>query len=212
MKRILKITTVTFFACLITMTALKAQEKKNEQHIKIVVVDKLGTKIELDTIIKDSPLTDSIKLKNGEVFYLRKHGSAGTIKHIHGDGKNDGNVIIIRRGARYFGEGSGGKVMSWSSAEGDSKGRIIYINEGTEGLKDGEKTFDVKVKTNKSGETIEKTKYVLAKDGMVISVEGNDEAKVKDLVKDIETKLDVNKEGTTTKPVVKEDTKKSIKK
>jgi hypothetical protein len=213
MKRILKIATVTFLACLIPSTAIKAQEKKNEQHIKIVVADKSGTKIELDTLIKGSSLADSIKLKNGEVIYLRKHGVVGTIKHIEGDENNDGDIIIIRGGGKHFVEGCGGRVMSWSSSEGESGGkRIIYINEETEGLKDGEKTFDVKVKTDKSGETVEKTKYVLAKDGMVISIEGNDEAKVKDLVKDIETKLDVSKEGTTTKTVVKEETKKSIKK
>jgi hypothetical protein len=41
---------------------------------------------------------------------------------------------------------------------------------------------------------MEKMKYVIAKDGMVISVEGNDEAKVKDMVKDIESKLKVGKE------------------
>jgi hypothetical protein len=247
MKRILKIATVTSLACLIPITAIKSQDKKNEQHIKIVVADKSGTKIELDTLIKGSPLADSIKLKNGEVIYLRKHGSVGTIKHIEGDKGTmvvtvtsdnegdektvkeikvisgdsvkiihtdvDGDVIIMKKGGKYFEEGCGGRVMSWSSVGGGTKGKsIIYFNEGTEGLKDGEKTFNVEVKTDKSGETIEKTKYVLAKDGMVISIEGNDEAKVKDLVKDIETKLDVKKEGTTTKPVVKEETKKNVKK
>ena len=40
---------------------------------------------------------------------------------------------------------------------------------------------------------MEKTKYVIAKDGMVISIEGNDEAKVKEIVKDVESKLGVSK-------------------
>src|ERR1035437_10934366 len=37
--------------------------------------------------------------------------------------------------------------------------------------------------------TIEKTRYVIAKDGMVVTVEGNDETKTKELVKEIENKL-----------------------
>ena len=53
---------------------------------------------------------------------------------------------------------------------------------------------------------------MLAKDGMVISIEGNDEAKVKDLVKDIESKMGVSKSPTNTKPVAKEQVKKTLKK
>ena len=79
-------------------------------------------------------------------------------------------------------------------------------------MKDGEKIFNVEVKTDDSGNEVEKTKYVLAKDGMVISIEGNDEAKVKDLVKEIESKMGVNKAGTTGKQAVKEETKKTVRK
>ena len=47
---------------------------------------------------------------------------------------------------------------------------------------------------------------------MVVSVEGNDEAKVKELVKDIESKLGVNKDDKNPKKVIKEETKKTTKK
>ena len=33
---------------------------------------------------------------------------------------------------------------------------------------------------------VEKTKYVIAKNGMVVTIEGNDEARAKELVKEIE--------------------------
>jgi hypothetical protein len=39
--------------------------------------------------------------------------------------------------------------------------------------------------------TVNKTKYVIAKDGMVVTVEGNDEARAKDLLKVIENELGV---------------------
>jgi hypothetical protein len=125
----------------------------------------------------------------------------------------DKEEVIVIKGGKHIIEGKGGDVMFWSSDEtGPKCKRIIYINEGEAGLKDGEKTFNIEVKTDDSGNKVEKTKYVLAKDGMVISIEGIDEAKVNDLAKDIESKLGVNKTGTSEKPVVKAETKKTVKK
>ncbi len=245
MKRIVKIGFIFFLAFLIPAGVLNAQEKKNEQRIKIVVADKSGTKVEIDTLITGSGSADSIKLKNGEVIYLSNHGAVGTIKHVEGekgsmyvtvtsDDKSDkkimkhitvisgdstniiqsgeGNNVIIVKGGKSFSEGKGGKVYSWSSSEGDSKGeKYIFINETKDSGKDGEKTFDVKITTDETGNNIEMTKYVIAKDGMVVSIEGNDEAKVKEMVKDVESKLGVNKDDKNVKQVVKEETKKTTK-
>lgn len=249
MKRIVKIGLTLFLAFLIPSGILKAQDKKNEQRIKIVVADNSGTKVEIDTLIKGDVSADSIKLKNGEVIYLARHGDVGTIKHVEGengsmyvtvtyDDKGDkgdkkiikeitvisddsahihqvgeGSDVIIVKGGKHFTEGKGGRVVTWSSSEGDSNGeKIIYVNEGKDSGKNGEKTFNVEVTTNEKENTVEKTKYVIAKDGMVISIEGNDEAKVKDLVKDVESKLGVSKEDKNMKQVVKEETKKTSKK
>ena len=38
------------------------------------------------------------------------------------------------------------------------------------------------------------TKYVIAKDGVVVTVESKDEAKAKDLIKEIENKLGISEE------------------
>jgi hypothetical protein len=247
MKRIMKIVTTALIICSIPFAALNAQEKKNEQRIKIVVTDKSGTKTELDTLLKDSSMPDSIKLKDGKVIHISKHDAmSGLIAHdgspnehmsvtVTSDNEGKGKivkevriitgdstkiiqdnagegVIIVKRG-NHLTEGKAGDVMVWSSDDTGSNGeRIIYINEGKGELKDGEKTYNIEVNTDDSGNKVENTKYVLAKDGMVISIEGNDEAKVKDLVKDIEAKLGVNKEGKTEKPVIKEETKKTVKK
>ena len=110
---------------------------------------------------------------------------------------------------------SGGATcgVSFVMKDGESKGgRYIYINEENKSIKNGEKTFDVKVISDEKDNQMEMTKYVIAKDGMVISIEGNDEAKVKDLIKDIEAKLGVSKEDKNVKQVIKEEPKKTKKK
>ena len=83
-------------------------------------------------------------------------------------------------------------------------GSAVYLKHG--------KTFDVYVSENENESTTEKARYVIAKDGMVVTIEGNDEAKAKELVKEIENKLGVNNEGTEKKETVKVISKKSVKK
>jgi hypothetical protein len=247
MKRIMKIVVIALFICSLPLAVINAQGNKNEQHIKIVVADKSGTKTELDTIINNASIPDSIKMKDGKVIYISKHGAMAGVKcHTEGNGdhmivtlssdddmekeiekeitiiacdsaemlKNcDEKGIFIVKAGKHSIEGKRGDVMVWSSDETGSKGRnIIRINENKEEMKDGEKTFNIEVKTDDSGNAVEKTKYVLAKDGMVISIEGNDEAKVTDLVKDIESKLGVTRTEASHKQVVKEETKKTVKK
>jgi hypothetical protein len=60
--------------------------------------------------------------------------------------------------------------------------------------------------------TVEKTRFVIAKDGLVVTIEGKDEAKAKELAKEIEIKLGVNSEGSDKKETVKVESKKTIKK
>ncbi|HUX55412.1 MAG TPA: hypothetical protein VMV77_00440 [Bacteroidales bacterium] len=47
------------------------------------------------------------------------------------------------------------------------------------------------------------TKYVISRDGMVITIEGDDYDKVKELAKEIEGKIDVNNEVKGKKSVKK---------
>ncbi|MBA4321736.1 MAG: hypothetical protein C0408_02850 [Odoribacter sp.] len=179
MKRIVIIGLSLFLAFLIPAGILNAQEKMNEKRIKIVVTDKSGSKIEIDTILQE--------------------------------GCEGGNVIILKDGKHII-EGKGSKVVTWSASEGDSEGaKYIYINESKNSDKEIEKTINVKVTTDDKDRLV-KTKYVIAKDGMVVTIEGNDEAKVKEMIKDIESKLGVSKGEKNMKPVAKEETKKTTKK
>jgi hypothetical protein len=199
MKRIVTIGLALLVVLLIPAGLLTAQEKKSEQHIKIVVADKSGTSVVIDTLINGHISTDSIKLKNGEIIVFAKHDGAGKVKFITEEGE----------------KGEGGKVITWSSSSstsstsGDSKSmKYIYISDDKDSGKSGEKTYDVRVTEDEKDSNMEKTKYVIAKDGIVVSIEGNDESKVKDLIKDVESKLGV----TDDKKVEKEETKKTTKK
>jgi hypothetical protein len=138
MKRIFKIITSAFIICLIPFSMIAGQEKKTEKKIKIVVADGSGTKVIIDTLIKDGQMNDSIMLKDGK-----------------GPGEN-----------------------------------IIIINNGKVIEKEGGETFTYTIKSDRKESEVERTKYVIHKDGMLISVEGTDYEKVKELVKEIESKLD----------------------
>jgi hypothetical protein len=242
MKRIVKILLVLIPAFLLPAVILTAQKKEKGKHVKILIADKSGSIVEIDTLIKGDKPADSVKLKNGEVIYLTRHGKQSTRTHLKGDKGNmvvtyssddkgdkktqkkifvvsddsakdieGGNVIIVRTG-KHMHEVKGGNVVTWSSTGGDSKGsKYIYINEDKNTGEKGEKTIEVKVTTDDNDNKVEMTKYVIAKDGMVVTVEGNDEAKAKEIIKEVESKLGVSKDDKNTKKEVKEETKKSNK-
>ena len=244
MKRIFKIIYATFLILIIPLSIVAGQDKKSEQKIKIIVDDGSGTKIVIDTIFKDTPEPDSIKLKDGTVIYLKHHSDETDIRHHDGqkhifitassDGKDDGKevkeVTIISSDSAHCKkacnsgdaifytnshEGKGGgkyKVITRSSGEHGDKGEIIYINTGKVCDKETEETFDVYVSNNDNESTVKKTRYVIAKDGMVVTIEGNDEAKVKELAKEIENKPGVKSKGTDIKEPVKVESKMTIKK
>jgi ABC-type Na+ efflux pump permease subunit len=205
MKRIVTIALTMFLVFLIPPGIISAQEKKDEQKIKIIVVDKDGTKVVIDSVMKG---------ENGEKMIM-KHVTVSDsdtehLQHIsEGEG---GNVVIISSGTHAT-EGPAGKTITWTSSEGHSGDvSYIYIDKGNDTVKVGEKSYKVKVITDEKDNNVEKTKYVIAKDGMVVTVEGNDEAKVKEMIKEIEAKLGVSKEDKNGKEVAKEETKKTTKK
>jgi hypothetical protein len=57
---------------------------------------------------------------------------------------------------------------------------------------------------------LNETKIVIAKNGITVSIEGNDEVKVQELAREIEQKLGINNDNTGS--AVKEADKKVIKK
>jgi hypothetical protein len=119
-------------------------------------------------------------------------------------------------------ENTGGKpgtkvVVSAASVgedilEEEGGNNIIVIKEGKMIKSEGGKTFSIRVESDDVDSDIETTKYVIAKDGLVITVEGSDEASAKEILKVIESKLDIKSDEGVKKEVVKEETKKAVKK
>ncbi|MCX6255640.1 MAG: hypothetical protein NTV31_14350, partial [Bacteroidia bacterium] len=231
----------------ITITLVTAQEKKSEQKIKIVITDGSGTKVVIDTLLKDGQVTDSIRLKDGKVIFIGHSGDNVVVRphegteHVFVTVSSDGKetkkevkeiTIVSSDSATWTEEGEGGKIFVYtdsitdggkddgkyrvitktSKGEGGRDEKIIYINEGKFPEKEMEKTFDVYVTGDDKESAVEKTRYVIAKDGIVVTVEGNDEAKVKELIQEIEHRLGVKSEGAKKKETVKVESKKTVKK
>ena len=213
MKRIFEIIYAAIIILIIPFSVLRGQDKKSEQKIRIVVDDGSGTKVVIDTIIYDGPKPDSIMLKDGSVIYLKHPGNEKEFKH-H-DGKSQILVTASEDSNSISHEGRGGhkyKVITRNSDGQSEKEEITYVNKGKKPDKEIESTIDVYVSDNNNESTIEKSKYVIAKDGMVVTVEGNDDARAKELVKVIESNLGVTGEETGKKETVKVESKKIIKK
>jgi hypothetical protein len=89
----------------------------------------------------------------------------------------DGSVLRLKQNHKY-------RVIS------RSKGDKVWVGEdGPE--KEGDDTFTIYDSDNESDQNVDKTRFVIAKDGMVVTIEGTDEEKTKDLAKEIEKRLGV---------------------
>ena len=157
MRRMKTIISILFISFLPLSLAL-GQEKKNEQKVKIVIADKSGTKVVIDTTFTGTGTMDSVVLKGGNVVYISD---------------NDLND-----------KGKPGKQYKV----------IAYVDKSDD-------EFD---------NDLNETKIVIAKNGITVSIEGNDEVKVQELAREIEQKLGVKNERTGSDE--KEVEKKIIKK
>lgn len=230
MRKISKIIFTAFFFMAVPFSLVRGQDKKSEQKIKIIVDNGTGKKVVIDTIFYDSPKPDSIKLSDGTVIYMKNYGDEKDLKHHTGKrhilitASDDGTdnekefkeVTVISSDSIASHEPVYSrkkyKVITRDSDGQDEKEEVIYINKGKNAEKEIESTFDVNVSDNDKDTIIEKSRYVIAKDGMVVTVEGNDDARTKDLVKEIKSKLGINNENTEKKETVKAESKKIIKK
>jgi hypothetical protein len=194
MKRIGQIAITLIMVVLIPSGFISGQEKKEQKQIKVIVSDKDGKQsIIIDTTFNDK--TSGVKVVEGQPIMIM-------------DGDGGEKVVIVKSGS-HAGSGEGEHTMTWSAASSGDNGNVIYITKGHKEMKDGEVKYNIEVRQDESGNKTEKTSYVIAKDGMVVTIEGGSEEKVKELAGVIESKLGVKKDD---KAVVKEETKKTTKK
>jgi len=188
MKRIKPVVLILIIS-LLPLSLAFGQEKKNEQKIKVVIADKSGTKVVIDTTFTGTVTMDSVILKGGKVLYIGKNDSEP-------DGKPVKQIKVI---AHVDKDG------------GNTEHQYVYINDDKVIRQGGDKKIDVIVSDDESDNDLDITKYIIAKNGITVSIEGNDEAKVKELAGEIEKRLDINKEesGSAGKEVGKKIIKKN---
>jgi hypothetical protein len=186
-----------FLIFLLPAPFINAQEKMTEKKITVVIDNGSGKEILMDTVLYGDNGTDSVILKNGEVFYVNKTPENKYGNPVNKDEKGEKKYRIIAR------------VEKNGKQSGD---RYVYINNenGSDISTDGE-TFDISTDEDISGNDFDKTRYVIAKDGITVTVEGKDDAKVQELVKEIEKKLDIGGEKAGAGETVKGKDTKSIK-
>lgn len=193
MNRIKQITAAALLTALLPLSLASGQEKKSEQKIKVIIADDDGTEIILDTLITGKEVTDSIVLKDGRTIHLLTKDAGSTtdlpvrkqylITSTITDGTDNQKdtrkeITIItsdREDDMDTGKDGGQNSVSVSSG---SQNEYVY-------------TIDM---DRKDGDE-EKTKYVINRDGIVITVEGSNYNKVRQIIKDIEKTLDSNMEG-----------------
>lgn len=196
MKNFMKITSAAILVLFIPFSLVSAQEKKTEKQIKIITNDGSGNHVVIDTLITgNSP--DSLKLKDGSVVYIMKDDNSDLT---HVDGKHH---IVIASTSNSSGDDIFTKeitVIQGDSAlphTGDNRDVIIYNNSPSGDMQykvvrkyDGTGDQMYYIKNDNDGGS-DKSRFVIAKDGMVVTVEGTDEAKTEALAKEIREKLGV---------------------
>jgi len=219
MKSIPKILLLFFMTFILPFSIASGQDKKTEKKVKVIISDNDGTKTVIDTTFSGETMPGSITLKDGKIIYFDSPGSVTA--HISSDEAKKN--IYITTTVDDDGEKSNGErviIMSgdnleWTSKPSTGTRQHIYITTDGKGEK-GEKTekhvivasaggnavwedkegktFHVTVDSDKDSDIDnEMTKYVIARDGIVVTVESNDEARAKEVIKAIESKLDIKK-------------------
>ena len=169
-------TTILFLVIgLIPFGILSGQDRKNEQKIKVIVADKSGTKVVIDTSYVNTDIPDSIIVNDGKVIYITARD-----EDFKGD-KNKQYEIVARL------ENDGAKAGK----------KYVYINK--KGSKDSkvDDTFDISISDDDFESAFDndtdKTRYVIANHGITVSIEGKDEAAVKELADRIRKDLEIMK-------------------
>ena len=176
------------------MAITSGQEKKGEKKIKIIVEEGSGTKTVMDTVFTGSPMPEKIELKDGTIVFIGNPDM--DLKHV-----KDGNKVIVTVDASEDGEKHSEKKVivmssdsaSWTAASTGAKDQIYVISPGKVIRKEGTGSFSVVV-TDDEEKASDATKYVIAKDGMVVTVESDDEEKAKEVLKLIQDKLGIKNE------------------
>jgi len=221
MKKNEKIILTVLLILFIAAGTAISQEKKDTKKLKVIVENKEGAKVIIDTsfagITKGDTLFSSgsrfifVTSKDGEATWTVKDGTDLSVlsddsMELIKEGK-DGKVIVIQRGEKT-GAGEGDDLMAWAITEKGSDGNVIFITEnGPEHITESGKSYSIVVKKDEKSISSDKTNYVIASDGVVITIEGDNDAKVREIGKLIESQIGTDKDQGKPEPVKKTEKK-----
>lgn len=168
------------------------------QKGKIIVIDdnKTGSEhsskggTEYITVNVTSDDNDSLEVHKD----VRVLTSDSLTWHDSDDSGHSENIYVFKSSSPH-GENteSHQNTMTWTENDGKKAGkRVIVINDG-EATHTEEHEIIMHMDSEEGKKDFEKTKYIIKKDGMVISVEGDDYNKVKEIVEEIESTLESKK-------------------
>ncbi len=212
MKRF-KILLPVLLACILPFSFLNGQEKKTEKKIKVVVADKNGPEVVLDTTFSGSYDIDSVLLKDGSIIFLGKNtgdvasGSSSQRKEVcvtavtdkKDNGKRKTITVICSDSPEVneTGDDEGTRKVIIRKSLKDGKkdsGSYVYVNEYENVLRDLEEGEEHSPDDDFIDKNTDRTKYVIAKKGIVVTIEGDNEVLAEDIRKEIEKKLNSNPE------------------
>ena len=206
MKKIATQFTILLVVCLLPVTNLSGQDVKTEKKIKIVVDDGSGKKVIVDTIYTGSDV-ETIKLDDGKMIFISDNGKE---QNLSGAKKIIVTVTDDSDTSENSIKSESGNVAFWTQKGDNETGeKVIVVKKSHSTNNSVEKTYDVKVITDDNDRTVESARFVVAKDGMVVTVEGQDEEKARELMKLIEEHLGVQNKSDENK--TKSDTRKNKK-
>jgi len=185
MKNLITLTIWISILLLASFTPSGGQEKKSDQRIKIVIADDDGSQTVLDTVIAGTMKHDTIMLSNGNRLYFEGEdndsgpGKRMKVYTVTTTSQGNDDKKEIRKEITVIRSDSDENEAAGSRQEGNIRG-------GSK-VSGGNYSYTFRGDENKDSE---KTKYAINRDGMVVTVEGSDYEKVKELVREIESYLD----------------------
>ena len=213
MNKIIGTTLVSFVALLCIVTTASGQTKKNEQKVKVIVSDGGSTRVLIDTVMYDTKKKEHLKTKNGDIVVITS--DRDTLNNPDKDGK-EMIVTVVSDDNDHNEKNETISVISSDSAYSHNEGGktfTYFVNKGGPGEKGKNEKYDRFIYDMKGGPEHEnKISYMISRDGFVITVEGSDEARTKELFKVIDNKIDEMSGSKEEKVSSKETVTKTIKK
>ena len=199
MKRIIRTIFLLLLAVAVPLVVASGQDGKNEKKIKIVIDEGSGSKTILDTVIIGTSSPEKIELKDGTIVFIGNPDQ--DLREV-----TEGKSVIVtvesdEEGARGIAKTiyvTSGDSQTWTAASTGEKGHVYVISSDKNTGEKGEQRIVISSTGDKAFEWTDKdtdaTKYVVAKDGVVVTVESDDEEKAKEILKLIQDKLGVKSE------------------